>query len=382
MKIGFLTPEYPSNRIKSSAGIGTSLKNLAEGLVNSRIQVFIFIPYQDHSEEFTENGIHFIKIKNKKFRFFNWYFKRKFVEKQINSFIEHHSINILEVPDWTGMSAFMNFKIPHITRLHGTDRYFCRLEGRKQSFKNYFFEKMALDKSSAYIAPTKFAGTKTRELFDLDSKKITTIHYGLNLKHFINSNPEDYYQNRLLYFGTIIRKKGVFDLVKIFEIVLKKNPKAELILIGKDVPDVLTGKTSTYELLKRETPEAVFNQIVFLEELPYNELQNEIKKAHVCVFPSLAETLGMVTIESMALNKPVVNSDFGWTEQLIQDGSSGFRIDPKNHELFADKICELLIDRELCLKMGISARKHIEINFDMNIIVNMNINFYRQVLTD
>jgi glycosyltransferase involved in cell wall biosynthesis len=42
-----------------------------------------------------------------------------------------------------------------------------------------------------------------------------------------------------------------------------------------------------------------------------------MKQAQVCIFPSFAETLGMVTIESMALQKPVVNTSIGWAPELI-----------------------------------------------------------------
>jgi len=54
------------------------------------------------------------------------------------------------VPDWTGISAFMNLKCPIVIKCHGSDTYFCALEKRKQKFKNYFLEKKAL-KSADYI---------------------------------------------------------------------------------------------------------------------------------------------------------------------------------------------------------------------------------------
>jgi glycosyltransferase involved in cell wall biosynthesis len=56
-----------------------------------------------------------------------------------------------------------------------------------------------------------------------------------------------------------------------------------------------------------------------------------MKQAQVCIFPSFAETLGMVTIESMALQKPVVNTSIGWAPELIIDGS-GF-LHPQNHSI-------------------------------------------------
>jgi hypothetical protein len=42
----------------------------------------------------------------------------------------------------------------------------------------------------------------------------------------------------------------------------------------------------------------------------------EYLKAQLYVFPTFAETLGMVTIESMAMKKPVVNSSLGWAKRI------------------------------------------------------------------
>ena len=72
--------------------------------------------------------------------------------------------------------------------------------------------------------------------------------------------------------------------------------------------------------------------VTYLGKIPYHEVQQYIKKAHVCVFPSFAETLGMVTIEAMAMQKPVVNTKIGWAKELIVDGESGFLVYPKNHQ--------------------------------------------------
>ena len=71
-------------------------------------------------------------------------------------------------------------------RFHGSDTYFCHIEGRKQKWKNWFFEKQAVRNSNAYIAPTTFAGDTSAELFNLKHENIEVIPYGLVLSDFDN----------------------------------------------------------------------------------------------------------------------------------------------------------------------------------------------------
>ena len=102
-------------------------------------------------------------------------------------------------------------------------------------------------------------------------------------------------------------------------------------------------------------------------------MQSYIKKAHVCVFPTYAETLGMVTIESMAMQKAVVNSNIGWSQELIKDGESGFLVHPSNHIEYATKVVEVLKDNELRKKIGVKARERVEKEFNINKTVIENI---------
>lgn len=242
------------------------------------------------------------------------------------------------------------------------------------------FEKLALKNASAYIAPTTFAGEETRKLFGLNKEKIKTIHYGLQLAHFENDTPEIYNKNTLLYIGTIIRKKGVFELAKIFNNVVEANPHAKLILIGSDASDIKTGSQSTYELVQNDFSEEAKKRVNYLGKIPYSEVQNHIKNAHVCVFPSFAETLGMVTIESMALQKPVVNTNLGWAQELIDDGVNGFLVHPSEIEVYAKQINKLLNYETLCSKIGKAARQKVETVFDIDNIAKLNIEYYKSIL--
>ncbi len=379
MHIAFLTPEYPHNKVQHAAGIGTSIKNLALALAEKDVRVSVIVYSQKEHAMFEENGITIHLVPHQKYRFFTWFFYRKKLQEYLNQLVVREQVDLIEAPDWTGITAFMRLKAPLIIRFHGSDTYFCHLENRKQKFKNFWFEKLALQSAKAFIAPTSFAGELTRQLFKIENQKIRTIHNGLRLPDFSNENPAVFEPGLLLYFGTIIRKKGVLELPEIMRNVISQYPDSSLILIGSDSVDAQTGSQSTWELVMAKCDSALKSKITYLGKIPYHEIKEYIKKANVCVFPTYAETLGMVTIESMAMQKAVVNSNIGWANELIVNGESGFLVHPNQHKEYANAIVEVLRNKELAQEIGQKARERVETKFDIEKIAEQNIEFYKLI---
>lgn len=381
MNIAFLTPEYPHEKTGHSAGIGSSIKNLVQALVKNGHDITVFVYAQKYNEVFIDSGASIHLIGNKKYRFGKWFFYRKHIQNYCNKIIKEQHIDLIEAPDWTGITAFMKFKIPLVIRFHGSDTYFCHLEKRKQKLKNFWFEKLAVKKAKSFIAPTAFAGEVSKRLFNIKNKTIKTIHYGLELDKFEKLPTNQFEDGLILYLGTIIRKKGVLELPEIMKQVVENYPKARLVLIGGDANDIATNSTSTWSLIENQLSMELKQRVTYVGKVPYEEVQSYIKKAHVCVFPTFAETLGMVTIESMAMQKAVVNSNIGWAQELIVDGESGFLVQPTNHKVYASKIVEFLKNDELRKSIGIKARERVEEVFDIDKKVIENIQFYKSLIS-
>ena len=168
MHIAFLTPEYPHEKFGPSAGLGASIKNLAYSLKENDISVTVFVHSQEVDNIFELDGINFIGIQKKRYPFLGWYLYRKYLQNRINEAIKDKNIDLIEAPDWTGITAFMKFDTPLILRIHGSDAYFCHLEGRKQKFKNRLFEKRALKNADYVISVSEFAAKVTKEVFGID----------------------------------------------------------------------------------------------------------------------------------------------------------------------------------------------------------------------
>lgn len=378
MKIAFLTPEYPHPKTGNSGGIGTSIKNLAIGLLAQGVSVKVLVYGQKEDAFFDDNGILIQQIKNVKIKGLSWYFTRKKIERIINKLYSDKEIDLVEAPDWTGITSFIKPKnCPVIIRLHGSDTYFCHLDNRPVKWINKFHEKRALIKADTLLSVSQFTANKTNTVFNL-AKKFTIIPNPIDTSLF-QSNKTTQREKSVLYFGSLIRKKGLLELPLIFNKVIENNPDAKLILIGKDVSDIISGNSSIWQMMQELFSDKAKNNVTYLGSVPYTEIKQKIEEATLCVFPSFAEAFPVSWLEAMAMEKPIVASGIGWANEMVDDGDNGFLVHPVNHDIFAEKINTLLNDEELCLKMGKSARKKVEAFFDINCIAKQNIEFYKSV---
>lgn len=377
MHLAFLTSEYPHPRTGPAAGIGTSIKNLAEALIKQGVQVSIFVYSQKKDVVFTEKGIKFHLIKHRKFRLLGWYLHRKFLQNYLNKYVAVDKIDVIEAPDWTGITAFMELRAPLTIRLHGSDAYFCKLENRPSKKKNLYFERMALQQADHLVSVSRFTAEETRKIFSL-KKNIQVIPNSVDVQRFL-PRCEKVQPGTILYFGTLIPKKGVLELPGIFNRIVEQRPEVYLRIAGKDVPDISSGR-STKELMQHEfSPEAAA-KVEWLGNLSYEDILDEISQAHVVVLPSFAEALPMTWLESMAMEKALVTSNIGWAEELMVEGKTGFTVDPKDHETFSEKVLNLMNDPALALQVGKAARERVLQKFSTEVVVEENLRFYEGVV--
>jgi glycosyltransferase involved in cell wall biosynthesis len=383
MKIAFLTPEYPHAKTGSSGGIGTSIRNLAIGLLAEGCSVRVLVYGQNEEGIFDDNGITIQRIRNVKFKGLSWWLTRKKVERLINELYTNKTIDLVEAPDWTGITSFIQpKKCPIVIRLNGSDTYFCHLDQRPVKWINKFHERRALEKADGLISVSLFTADLTNAVFGL-KKEFTIIPNSIDVDLFDdndnrNDNAND--KNTILYFGSLIRKKGLLELPSIFNEVVQKNPNAKLLLIGKDVPDIVTGNPSTWQMMQQLFSEAALPNVSYLGSVPYQEIKAYVKAAGLCVFPTFAEALPVSWIEAMALQKPIVASNIGWANEVIEDGVEGFLVCPKDHKKYAQRIIELLEDPEMQREFGMAARKKVELKFSTQIVAQQSLSFYKSLI--
>jgi len=126
MHIGYITSEYPHPKVSHAAGIATSIKNLALALVEKGVKVTVFVYHQKEDAIIEDQGVAIHLISKKSYKVSTWFFYRMQLQKYINTIVKKNNIDLIEAPDWTGITAFMRLKAPLVIRFHGSDAYFCK----------------------------------------------------------------------------------------------------------------------------------------------------------------------------------------------------------------------------------------------------------------
>jgi glycosyltransferase involved in cell wall biosynthesis len=378
MKIAFLTPEYPHQKTGNAGGIGTSIKNLAKALSQRGHHVRVLVYGQKYDALFWDEEIAVQQIKNIKIKGLSWWLTRKKLEEIINTLYQNQEIDLVEVPDWTGISSFIQpKKCPIVVKLHGSDTYFCHLDQRKVKTWNKFHEKRALKNASGYLAVSHFVAATTNQIFQLQLP-FEIIPNGIDTTKFL---PESNMASKtVLYFGTLIRKKGVLELPILFNRIVAKVPQAKLLLIGKDASDIQTNATSTWQLMQPLFTDKALEQTTYLGPISYEEMNSYIAEAPVCVFPSFAEAFPVSWLEAMAKEKAIVASNIGWAPEMITHRKEGILEHPQNHEAFAEAVVTLLENSELNLTFGKQARRKVETQFSNEVIASQHELYYQKII--
>jgi glycosyltransferase involved in cell wall biosynthesis len=378
MKIAFLTTEYPHQLTGSSGGIGTSIKNLAQSLIQVGVEVRILIYGQCVDGIFKDGDITVQQIKNVKFKGLSKLFTQRKITKIINDLYTKKQIDGVEAPDWCGMTSFIQPKnCPIVIRLHGSDTYFCHLEKRPVKWINKFHEKRALKYANGHISVSQYTANITNELFK-QNFEYTIIPNSVDSNNFVSDNNAG--ENTILYFGTLIRKKGVLDIPLIFNLVVERISTAQLILVGHDSFDIKTKSESTLTLMKKLFSDKALENVVYKGKVPYVEIEKIISQSTVCIFPSYAEAFPVSWLEAMAMSKAIVASDIGWANEMLINNESAMFSHPSDHENFANAIFEILQDKILQRNLGLSARQTFLANFSSAVIVKKNLDFYKKII--
>ncbi|MEM7312626.1 MAG: glycosyltransferase, partial [Planctomycetota bacterium] len=89
-------------------------------------------------------------------------------------------------------------------------------------------------------------------------------------------------------------------------------------------------------------------------------VRSRMEQAHLFALASLHEPLGVVFMEAMALELPVVATNAGGVTELITDGIEGYLVPPKSSDAIAEVISQLIQQPTLAMDMGIAGRQRVE----------------------
>jgi glycosyltransferase involved in cell wall biosynthesis len=100
----------------------------------------------------------------------------------------------------------------------------------------------------------------------------------------------------------------------------------------------------------------------------------------IFAFPSHAESFGVVLIEAMAMERPVVSTNCDGVLDIVVDGETGIYVHPRNATELATALSRLITDGALREKMGKAGRRRVEELFDQRKQLNRTEELYYQLL--
>jgi glycosyltransferase involved in cell wall biosynthesis len=111
-----------------------------------------------------------------------------------------------------------------------------------------------------------------------------------------------------------------------------------------------------------------------------DNIEDLIGIADLLLLPSETESFGLVALEAMACEVPVVASRVGGLPEVITDGVEGFLVEPRNIEKMAERSLVILSRDSYRREMGKRARKTAHERFCSSSIIGLYEEFYRKVL--
>jgi len=255
--------------------------------------------------------------------------------------------------------------------------------------KRNFFHQAIYSRLDALIVMSETLRKNVLETHSIPENRVQVINLGLDFTRFDPTRVESLKQ-RVLWgaepdtiviglVGRIDPAKGQGTFLKAAAGLLKNQrskEKLKFVLVGEET---LGGPGSHLEELKHMVTQFhLDDHVVFAG---YQENIPEIMRAlDVFVMPSRQEAFGLVAIEAMAMERPIVISRGGSAEEIVSDETFGLLVRADDAFDLQGKLRQLLDRPEARLLMGKKGRQHVLKNYDRTMRVRYSLEIYDRSL--
>jgi len=391
VRIGFFVWEYPPSVV---GGLGTYAEYITREFVAMGHDVTVFTmntSNQKTREVFKGVEIHrpinadvsnvfpmFVTEDLKQWgtniRFFNDIFIYNVLSatKFINSLIKKEGckFDVACVHDWlssiSGIIVKNETKVPVVFHVHSTE--WGRSGGKGSEVVSHL--ETATADTADHIITVSHAMREDLSRHGWPSQKISAVWNGVDPERY---NPDRYAKEdvqrirkkydipndgKMLFFlGRLTWVKGVRNLVQAMPLILKEYPDTKLVILGKgEEQKDITETAHRLGIAK--------NVLTCFDFLPEEERILHYAASDVCIFPSVYEPFGIVSLEAMSMAKPIVvgaQGVVGFKEQVLSSGpeQNGIHINGNDSADIAWGIKEVLKDEDRAKQWGKNGRKRV-----------------------
>ena len=367
MKILMLTWEYPPRVV---GGIARVVHDLSKRLIKDGHEVTV-VTYKEGDVPYFEddNGVKVYRVDNYMINpnnFIDWIMQLNFnlISKACEIIAKEGKFDVIHAHDWLVAYAAKSLKnsydIPIVATIHATEA--GRNSGIHDETQRYIndTEWMLTYEANEVIVNSNYMKCELQRNFGLPFDKINVVPNGVNLTMYSGIERDyDFRRNYasdnekiILYAGRLVYEKGVQHLIAAMPKILANYHDAKLVIAGKGgMIDELKAQVDYLRL---------GNKVYFTGYMDHKSLGKLYKCADISVFPSTYEPFGIVALEGMLAGNPVVVSDVGGLNEIVEHGVNGMKSYAGNYNSIADSILTLLFDHKLCAEIAKNAKASVK----------------------
>lgn len=205
----------------------------------------------------------------------------------------------------------------------------------------------------------------------LPIRLITVIPNGVDTKIFCPAPDWPADDGYILFVGRLVPQKGVDVLLRAFRVILQKSPDVNLIIVGDGELELALKRLARFL--------GVSHRVSFVKWQTGEALVRLYQRARVVVIPSIYEPFGIVALEAMACERPVIASRLGGLREILEDGIQGYMVAPEDHLELARRINLFICNPASSYRMGKEARTR-ALQFSWNAAGEQTIAAYQNLI--
>ncbi len=174
----------------------------------------------------------------------------------------------------------------------------------------------------------------------------------------------------VLFFGRMLWDKGIEYLIDATKILKSEGIEFTLNLAGE--PDKDNPSCIPLEQLKKWENDGLINYLGYC-----SDMVDIIRASDLVVLPTYyREGVPLSLIEAASVGKPIVTTDMPGCREIVVDGVNGFLVPVKDSVALADKIREILLNKDLRVSFGQKSRERAINVFAKEIVARRTIEIY------
>jgi glycogen synthase len=381
MNICFCSQEYPPDT--HVGGIGTYTYNVASALAAIGHTVHVITSTPDRGRSYTDNGVAVYRIHHCNSRPLELSRLRysRAVASQLNRM--RCRFDLVQASEYASEAFWFSLhrRTPLVTRLATPTFMLQRLGGERPGRRFCaFLEKQQALRSDGIFSSTRALADAVSRGWTIDSGRIAVIPNSVDVSRIVRlaangGCPEELHgRDFLLYFGRLEERKGIRVLADALPRVLEEFSSLLVLFVGAD--SGYHGKPLRDYIKTRAGGHS--HRIRFFDNLPHSELLPIVGAAKLVVLPSLWEAFGFVSVEAMALGRPVIATSGSGFEEIIENNVSGYLVTPGNPSALAEKIVQSLRDDTGLHRISAGARERAR-DFEVSRVAPKLIAYYQDI---